>query len=1483
MASQIPSNQPLDLASMSPAEQRALLTRLLQEKTRLNKRFPMSAGQQGLWHAFRRDPSATPFNVFLPSRYRDVLKVQALQQAIEWVARRHPCLRTVFSDAGGELTQEVRDELLPEFTVQPLLGASDDEARATIVAETVRPFDLETGPLLRLKLYQLASDDWIVLACTHHIIVDFWSLVVILQELRQGLAHFTRGPQGSEGRVPNELPSGASYADFVREQGELLRSPRGQAMQSYWLEQAQLASPVLDLPLDRLRPSVFTGRAASVPLPFGATTGAQVSRLAHRIKATNFAVVHASLQVFLGRLSQQSSFYIGSPFSGRMNAKFERTVGFFVNMLPLQVELDERLSFVDLIQHTSRTLLAALENEMVPIADIVHAARIPRDPSRSPLFQVSCTYEKSHVKEEAGRAGFLFPTKTIEWEFGGLKQESFYVPHSTCHYDLEFVFEQTGEELQGLLLYCSDLWEPETAKHLAAHFCQLVECLLNNANRPLSEVAWPVAAEPTSKISRWTEFSGNPETHTETLCDLFYAAAQDQPTAMALQIDQRGLSYAEWMGAAERTANVLRDLSIGPGDLVPVIAERGPLAFLAIMAVQLCGAAAVPVDASQPAIAWPQLATDTGCKLLLADELQYAWLVATFAETRPTVLRMESLFGSNLEEARGLGVTTVATALPDTGPVIADIDNQHAAYVVYTSGSTGKPKGVIIEHAAVVNTMRWRQQAVPLTSSDRVLMLLSHQFDAGLGMAWTTLTQGATLVWPDTALPPDDLLAPNGTLARENHATPGNYTTSGNRGQQARVSVFDPQPLIDQIQRDGITVLPAIPSLMKVLVQHPDFVRCRTLRYLWTGGEAMPSDLPAQVRRVTQARLWNFYGPTEAAIEATAADVTDHPMNRQPPIGWPIAGAEVLIVDAHQRPVPMTLPGEIAIAGAGLARGYLNAPELTDRKFIPHPCAPQSGRRAYLTGDRGRRRSDGQIEFLGRSDFQVKLRGYRIELGEIEAVLEAHPLVRRAAVTVMEANTPAASLAAFLEIDLSAIPSAAGCLGEPLDERLDKHAQATGAVEAALAEVRAAAREQLAPYKVPTAWQVLPRLPLNTSGKVDRKQLPSHVAASATTSSCTPPRTPLEAHLEQLWCSVLTSGSIGVERNFFDAGGSSLQAAIVTSRISTDLGVSVPTSLLFDLADIAQLAMHLVVNQPEVIAQRFGAACVAQQLQLQLQQTGRVTAASGPPSVEHPLIAGLKTTGSHRPIFMVHPPGGIVVCYRELAGALATDQPLYAIRSRGLHAAETLPQSLREMAADYLAAMQTVQPAGPYVVGGWSLGGLVAYEIAQLLLEQGEQVSKLILLDTTIPVGSTDLVPASEQVNVGLEYGIELSLDELAGLGPEEQLPFLWQHAQQLGVLSDDAPPEVVEQALRELQGLFHHHVQLARRYRPLPLAADVLLIRPREVPFELQVREDRGWRFLARSVEVRFVAGHHHSMVQQPHVQELAAAVRGAGLRLEA
>jgi thioesterase domain-containing protein len=238
---------------------------------------------------------------------------------------------------------------------------------------------------------------------------------------------------------------------------------------------------------------------------------------------------------------------------------------------------------------------------------------------------------------------------------------------------------------------------------------------------------------------------------------------------------------------------------------------------------------------------------------------------------------------------------------------------------------------------------------------------------------------------------------------------------------------------------------------------------------------------------------------------------------------------------------------------------------------------------------------------------------------------------------------------------------------------------------------------------------------------------------------------------------------------------------------------------------------------------------------------------------------------------MVHPPGGIVVCYRELAEQLSEEQPLVAIRSRGLHGREELPATIGAMAADYIDAIKIAQPVGPYVVGGWSLGGLIGYEIAQQLLAAGDQVKRLILLDTTVPEGSTDLVAPEDQSNAGLEYGIDMSLEQLSELKEDDQLPFLWQHAINLGVLSDETPVEVVNQVLSDLKALFHHHVQLTSECRLQPLDASILLVRPSDVPFQVQTSKDRGWGRLAREVQVEYVAGHHHSMVQMPQVSELA------------
>lgn len=1562
------------LAGLSPEQQRELLTRLLREKAARQFEFPMSTGQQGLWHAFRRDATSAAFNVFLPTRIRSAIDVAALRKTIELVASRHPCLHSTFSDQGGVLRQCVDTNLKPEFSVVDLRDSvridgreekeKEEWIRAWVAQETLQPFDLQSGPLLRVKLFQLAEDDWLILAVTHHIVVDFWSLVLILGELREAY------PQWCRGRTPVLPAAQTNFAKYVESQNLGLAGPRGQQMADYWRRNTAGTGAVLEMPTDFVRPATFTHRALNQLLSFPAGTSQLISGFAQQHRATAFAVVQAALQVFLSRYSGLNSFFVGSPFSGRSHREYESTVGFFVNMLPLKADLEGQPSFAELVRRTTSTLTDALQNEGYPISQIVQDAQLSRDPSRSPLFQVSCTFEKSHVKSEVGRASFLFPPEFDEpqvWSFGGLRQESFYIPHQTCHYDLEFIFEQTDRHLRGMICYCRDLFEPSSVAWLARNFSDLLSSLIAHSGLPVAEVPWrhpplgihkwsttgrPLPVPPTGaaqasahelgtlpgadpvpgtdpvlgtdpaagsvpKPSPYVEGHADgargvgsvPDSvsgsvpggasgsvpgamvpgamvpiaqpagwgarETQSVPGMVWAAACRNPAGLALQFDGQKISYAALLELAQGIASKIesarkpgpaaaRDKSPPP---LPVCMQSGPKAIIALLAAHLAGRCVVPIDTKQPPLSAEDLLRDLQAKVCLSDGPS-AWLTTAaqsaeildvspviddFAtpnanrqiasQTNPasqsqhpvsrhagfehSVFKHSVFKHSELEHAASRRADPTPLPTWESWQQQTQLRAEALAYVVYTSGSTGKPKGVMVNHAAVCNTLAWRMRDVPLGPQDRVLMLLSHQFDAGLGIAWTTLTQSAALIWPDAS----------------------------SRG--------DPDALIEQILRDSITVLPAVPSLLRVLVAHPRFVECTSLRYIFTGGESMPSELPSEVRQVSRARFWNFYGPTEAAIEATACEVTEHDGRRPVPIGNPIDGVEVLVLDSLHRPVPPTVPGELAIGGAGLARGYLNQPALTAEKFIPHPLDPHGNSRVYLTGDLGRILPNGSVEFLGRSDHQVKLRGYRLELGEIEAVLESHPMVERAAVRVVDAGTPKAQLQAFVSLALPQLTStsASDLLGETTDGAANVGA-------AFLIQLKRYVARQLPAYKVPAFFELLADMPLTSSGKVDRKRLPEREAGQVQVSHLLAPQTELETYLAAAWKQLLEVDRLGVNQNFFDAGGSSLQAAMLTSHLSQDLGIHVPTALVFDLADIAQMAARLVELYEPVMRQRFGDECIDQQIQLASQgQTGTA-------GRENPLLAALKPTGDRPPLFMVHPPGGIVTCYRELAKQLDERQPLYAIRSRGLHGHEDLPASLQEMADDYLTAVRSIQPQGPYLLGGWSLGGLVAYEMARQLISDGHSVSRLVLLDTTIPEGSTDVVPAVELVNVGREYGIELNLEQLGELSPEEQLPFLWEHAKSLGVLDDDSPAEVVARVLEDLQSLFHHHLNLATQYQLAPLQVDIDLFRPSEVPFDLQVSPDRGWRHLARWVNVRFVPGHHHSMVQPPHVQQLAQQI---------
>jgi thioesterase domain-containing protein/acyl carrier protein len=459
-------------------------------------------------------------------------------------------------------------------------------------------------------------------------------------------------------------------------------------------------------------------------------------------------------------------------------------------------------------------------------------------------------------------------------------------------------------------------------------------------------------------------------------------------------------------------------------------------------------------------------------------------------------------------------------------------------------------------------------------------------------------------------------------------------------------------------------------------------------------------------------------------------------------------------------------------------------------------------------------------------DHQVKVRGFRIELEEIERVIESHRCVRRAAVKVIGAGTAGEQLAAYVAAD-SAFQV------QSLQRDLCK---------------------QLPAFKRPVSITVLDELPVGTSGKVLRDQLPMPTVEGPVGGGVVEPGSDLERFLVERLSATLGQETIGVDDNFFEAGGTSLQAAILTSDLSGELGVSIPASMMFDLGDVKSIARRLSeLHQPQ-LRDRFG----DDSIQLALQ--------SGSMPSEESLLVQWKPAGTQPPIFMVHPPGGIVLCYRELASHLSDAQPLIAIRARGLYGDEPLPQTLAEMAADYVRAIRSRNPSGPYWIGGWSLGGVVAFEVARQLVVDGSEVSGLILLDSTLPERSD-----SGGETAGLEYGIDLSLSQLSELSGEDQLPYLYRHAEQLGVLDSQAPAEVVKKVIEDLRILFAHHVDLCQAYELEAVNVPVLLVRPSKVPGQADARPDRGWGQWTGKVTVGHVAGHHHSMVQGQGAIEIA------------
>jgi amino acid adenylation domain-containing protein len=1047
--------------------------------------LPTSFGQDRLWLLHQLAPAGTGYHLAAGVRLRGTLAIELVRQGIHGLVARHEPLRTTFglNDAGA-LVQLVHGSAPVDLPLTDLLGqmpfATAEEretvARARAASLAARPFDLATGPLLRVELMRLAPNDhWLVLV-VHHIVADGLSLGLLLGELGE---FYRAGLKGEPARLP-ELR--IQYADWAVWQREAIAGPEGAASLAYWHDRLAGAHAV-QLPTRQPRPIVPGLRGAEWPVTLDARLAARVGELARRERCTAFMALTAALAVVWSRWSGQGDLVIGTPVAGRTVREAEPLVGHFVNTLPLRVDLSGAPTFRRLLAQVRQVCLGAYAHQHVPFERLVELVNQGRAGGREPLVQTMLAMRP--------RPGPRWPGVP------DLILEPLRVPVEGSQMDLAFYLEAAADGgWSGEMVYDTELFDPAMVAAMAESLSVALDEAVTAPDSALRRlpVLSPAAAH---RLAHGNSGAGVPAVATGLLHHAFERAAAETPDAIAVQDGAGRLDYAELDGQANQLAHHLRDLGVRRGDLVGVCLPRSVGMIVAILAVLKAGAAYLPLDPDQPAPRLRFMVEDSAARVVLTD-------AATASGP--------ALSGSPAELVELDTRAAVIAKAPTTAPE-CDLTPADLAYVIYTSGSTGRPKGAMNEHGAVTNRIAWMQRQYGLARGETVLQKTPLSFDvSGWEVHWP-LSVGARMV-----------------LARPD----------GHR---------DPEYLVDLIVAQRITTVHFVPSMLRAFLSVPGAGRCGTvLRRLVCSGEELPRDLAEQcLRALPDIGLDNLYGPTEAAIDVTAAPVLSGQVGRVP-IGRPIAGASVYVLDAAGELCPPGAAGELYLGGVAVGRGYHRRPALTAARFVPDPYGV--GGRLYRTGDLVRWRPDGELEFLGRIDHQVKIRGYRVEVAEIEAVLAEHPDVGAAAVIPVTDPAGETRLIAYVTAPAAA-PSGA--------------------------DLRGYLRTRLPEAMVPAFVTVVPELPLSPNGKLDRSRLPAQPVPPVRDSAPAPPDGAAEETLVRIWSEVLGLEQIGVEDDFYDLGGNSLRAVTVLAR-ARDAGLSVPIALLLgkhtirDLAGGAQVA-----------------------------------------------------------------------------------------------------------------------------------------------------------------------------------------------------------------------------------------------------------------------------------------------------------------------
>jgi tyrocidine synthetase-3 len=1090
--------------------------------------YPLSSAQKRLFVIEQMDPGNVTYNIPAVLKLEGKLDINCVAGSFKKLIVRHESLRTSFQLIAGEPIQKVHDDV--EFEIEyfgahelheknnkkfcrgPGGGFSKEppgrRRHDNIIKNFICPFDLSHVPLLRVGLIELPhtpsalrghpsqegkENKYLLMFDMHHIISDGISMQIFIRE-------FTAFYQGEV--IPGLR---IQYKDFSHWQNALLDSGAIKPQESYWLECFAGEIPVLTLPYDFPRPAVQTHRGSSLEFTITLDQTQQLKQLALESKTTPFIVLLAVFNVLLSRLSGQEDIVVGSPATGRRHPDLESLIGVFINTLALRNYPTADRSFDEFLAEVKRNSLEAYENQDYQYEELVEKVEPQRDLSRSPLFDV-----------------MLVVVPNMEMAFldiPGIALRPVEYPQRTSKFDMTVTAVEKDHQLDFTMTYSRALFTQETIRRFIKYFKRVLAAVLKDIKQKIAGIDI-LADDEKKQLLYGFNLTEKSYSSDKTIHRLFEEQVAQTPDYIAVigagpatqgpgSIEgTRGLAplpepmsitYKELNKRANQLGQLLRRKGIIRETITAIMLDPSLDMMIGILAVLKAGGAYLPIDPQQQAGRVIYMLKDSRAVLLLTRRhLDHApdFGVPSLAIDRADVYKG----GGNNPERK-------------TSP--ADV-----VYTIYTSGTTGKSKGTLIENKNLVNYVCWFREKVHLTGKDRTVLTSSFSFDLGYTAIYPSILTGCQL-----------------------HIIPGE-------------TYLSPEDLISYINQHGITYIKVTPSLFTTIVESSKFSQtaCPMLRLVVLGGEEIKlKDVEKAHRIAGHLHFMNHYGPTEATIGCVARFIDFSAFSdyqKRPTIGAPIDNMKVVILGNGLMLVPVSVAGELSVSGASVARGYLNQPELTARKFLPvsHMFNRSYMSYFYKTGDMARWTSRGDIEFLGRIDTQVKIRGYRIEAGEIENRLLTHEAVNEAVVIPREHPSADKYLCAYI------------VLKNP------------GSINIAVLKEYLAV--ELPDYMIPPFFVELERIPLTPNGKLNRKLLPEP-DMGALTAYYTAPRDPVETKLSAVWQEILEADRIGIDDHFFQLGGHSLKAIILISRINKTFHIDVPLAEIFKTPTIRGLSAYI--------------------------------------------------------------------------------------------------------------------------------------------------------------------------------------------------------------------------------------------------------------------------------------------------------------------